>query len=535
MGYDCTLHVVDEEQIGKAFVKALLKGSRPKNGTTADVDIAGKHWDATLQSLAEDPPKRAASTVCQLALVFSSKAQPYHYERGFALSLWADQPDGLHAKFPKSLTESPEMLFKQLLKQHPKLRGNFPTAFDGNGSTGTFISSKKVSKALKWVEGQVKKYDESDRELFRGLLLVLRHCAEHELAYWEGTDMPVPMATMQAAGAEARRVGRSFKWPDYGYEPLTQSGDIFVCAYRLGPNKEARTAIADFSAWPPALTWLEEYAVCASVSKTGKLVTVAAKPGECDYTVRLRKRARPDSEVQELSCERKLLGENGYDWASFLEEQVVGVIKFKKDKTPKRYPQFQEGVTLRDDKTFAAAADNHDDHFGDEPLRVGIAQTGDGSQVLVWRDGGFEKVKRRWQKTFPLATAPSYDDFSSVPAGPDGFFYLANRCLYEVHRGEPSIRHLFKLSNIMYLRPGPEGSLLLYEGSNKTGDWGKLYWPELNQMASLKPKLLPDVAKRDLHDLFWLESQQRLLVFTAEEVWFIPYAQIQELPRSEVI
>lgn len=534
MGYDCTLHVVDEKRISKVFAKLLEAGERPQKGMEADIDVLTEYWDSAIKSLADDPPEIACSTICQLALVFSSKTQPYHYERGFALNLWPDQPGGLKAEFPQSLTDSPEVLFKQLAKQHPKLEGNFPTAFDGNWSTGTFISSQKVSKALKWVEAQVKKYAEGDQALFRGLLLVLRHCAQNGFAYWEATDLPIPMAQIQVAGAAERREERSFKWPDYGYEPLTQSGDLFICAYRLGPSKEARTAIVDFGIWPPKLTWLPEYAKCASISKTGKLLTVAVSPESGPYAVRLRDQAHPESEIRQLSCDRKLLSENGYDWAGFFGEQVVGVIQFKKDKTPKRYPQFQDGAALCDDKSFIAAKDDHADHFGYEQLRVGVAQTGDGSEVFVWRDGGFERTKQQFQKTFPLVAAPSYDDLSSVLAGPDGFFYLANRCLYEVHRGKSSVQHLPKLSNIMYLRPGPEDSLLLHEGDNKAGDWGKLYWPQSRELVSLKPKLLPDVPKRDLRGLFWLASQQRLLAFANREVWFVPYAEIQKLPRTKV-
>lgn len=534
MGYDCTLHVVDEKRISKVLVKLLEAGERPQNGMAADIDVLTEYWNGAQKSLADDPPEIACSTICQLALVFSSKTQPYHYERGFALNLWPDQPDGLKAEFPRPLTDSPETLFKQLVKIHPKLKDNFPTAFDGNWSTGAFISSKKVSKALKWVESQVQKYDEGDRELFRGLLLVLRHCVQNQLAYWEATDLPIPMAQIQVAGAAERRVERSFKWPDYGYVPLAQSSELFVCAYRPGPDKQARTAIADFGTWPPKLTWLPEYATCAHISNAGKLVTVAAEPGLVVYTVRLRDQACPESAIQTLSCKRTLLGENGYGWAGFFGEQVVGVIQFKKDKTPKRYPQFQEGAELRDDKSFVAAKDNHRDHFGSEPVRVGIARTGDGSEVFIWGEGGFEKVKQRFQRTFPLVAAPSYDGFSSVPAGPEGFFYLANRCLYEVHRAKPSVQHLPKLGNIMHLRSGPEDSLLLHEGDNKAGDWGKLYWPQSREFMSLKPELLPDVPKRDLRGLFWLASQQRVLAFADKEVWFLPYSEIQKLPRTKV-
>jgi hypothetical protein len=86
----------------------------------------------------------------------------------------------------------------------------------------------------------------------------------------------------------------------------------------------------------------------------------------------------------------------------------------------------------------------------------------------------------------------------------------------------------------MEVRPGPESSLLLLEGDNKAGDWGKLYWPQSHEFVSLKPEILPDLPKRDLRAVFWLESQQRLLAFADEEVWFIPYTELKNLPRRKV-
>jgi hypothetical protein len=91
-----------------------------------------------------------------------------------------------------------------------------------------------------------------------------------------------------------------------------------------------------------------------------------------------------------------------------------------------------------------------------------------------------------------------------------------------------------KLDNIMHLRPGPEGSLLLNEGDNKSGDWGKLYWPQSMQLARIRPNLLPDISKRDLRQLYWLDLQKKLLAFTDKSIWYIPLEEIEKLPRTKV-
>ncbi len=560
MGYDCTLHVVDEKHINETFVKALLDGKKPE---TLDDEL----WAEALKSLAEDPAESACSSICQLALIYASGIQPYHYERGFALCLWPDQPDGLDAKFPAKFADSPEVLFRELVNRFPKLKGSFPIEFSGNWSTGIFVPSEKVSAALKWVEARVLDYEEGNRELFRGLLLVLQHCAKHNLAYWEGTDLPIPQATMEAEGAGARRAARSFKWPDPGFEPLACHGSVFVCKASL-PREVAGTAVVDFSTWPPTLNLVDEYALSACFTDTGKLVTVARGVNQSSYTVRVRASPTVDAEVQELSGDKSILGENGYEQAVLYREQVVAQRWFQKGKTPKRYPQFQQGAELLDNKTFSAPRDNHKDHYGREYVRFGVARTSDGSEIFIWGDGGYEPRNNqgtedpkppRWtqralcrvsqtlwprlagestadefQKTFSLGDDRSFDNWTSVAAGSDGFYYLRNRGLYEIHRGAAVFRHLPKLTNIMQLKSGPENSLLLKEGDNKAGDWGKLYWPDSRQITRLKPALAPEVPCGDLRALHWLESQKRLLVFSDKEVWFVTWEEIQQLPRTKV-
>jgi hypothetical protein len=544
MGYDCTLHAVDEKQISQAFEKLLVAGEAEDE--SADENEDRELWDQILTSLAEEPPSESASLVCQMALVIASKSQPYHYQRGFALCLWPEQPDGLDARMPEELTDSPEILFGRLLEKYPQLRGKFPRKFSGNWSTGVFISSQKVPEALRWVENRAGEFAEGDRRLFRGLELVLQHCARHKLAYWEGTDLPVPMAEISPEGAKERRASRAFRWPDTGYLPLASHGSLFICKYYLGPDAKARTALADFSVWPPSIQWLPEFATCASFSPAGKLATIASEPDKYFYTVRLRSCAKPEAELQELTVPNpELVGENGFGWCGFLGEQVMATLHFEKRKTPKRYPLFQRGTLLEEDKTFRPARDRHKDppwwssffrtgYVGDcESIRAGVARTGSGAEVFIWGEHGHEPSNNGFRQTFNLGPDPARArDWTSVAAGADGFFYV-NSSLYEIHRGAAPIPHLPELTNIMEIRSGPDGSLLLLEGDNKAGDWGKLYWPQARQIVRLKPDLLRDIEPDSLREFHWLEGKRMLLAFTSEEVWPVPWEEIEKLPRSK--
>jgi hypothetical protein len=555
MGYDCTLHAVDERQIGPEFEKLLLERGSEADSTDEDEeqDLSGQ----ILTSLAEETPAESTSLICQMALVIASKTHPYHYERGFALCLWPELPDGLDARLPQELTGSPETLFGSVMEKYPQLRGRFPKKFSGNLSTGTFIPAKNVPATLEWIEKKVAKFAEGDRGIFRGLLLVLQYCARHHLAYWEGTDLPVPMAKISPEGAEERRANRCFQWPDPGYEPIARLGNLFVCEYVLGPNDDARTALADFSVWPPSVQWLPEYATNAAFSPAGKLVTVAAEPGKYFYTVRLRNSAKSEAEIQELDiADTSSVGENGYDWCGFLGEQVVSMLKFQKGKTPERRPLFQQGNLLVEDKTFRAAKDRHTNRSrlaslfhkgygsGREFIRAGLARTGSGAEVFIWGEHGHERSEHGFRKTFDLgAEASGSGEWSTAPAGADGFFYV-NRSstpmdtdkpsLYEIERGAAPVPHLPKLTNIMEVHRGPDGSLLLREGMSKSGDWGKLYWPQTREVVGLKPNLLPDVDPDDVHALDWLDEKRMLLVFTAKEVWPVAWADIETLAKKKV-
>lgn len=542
MGFDCTLHAVDEEEISGKLVPALVSGMAPKKAFEGKDRVL---WKQTMRSLAEDSPEDAASIVCQLALIFASQSHPYHYERGFALSLWPRQPDGKDVTFPKELIDSPESLFSGLVKKYPKLGGQFPTEFSGNWSAGVFIPAKKIPKALKWVENQVNQYEEGDKRLFRGLLLVLQHCVKQKLAYWEGTDLPIPLAKMSPEGGKNRRAERSFKWPDdEGCTPLCRQGNSFVCSR----DDQTRTVIADFSVWPPSLHWLPEYSIDAAFSPKGKLVTVAAKPEKYFYSVRLR--SNPTEKTFETLAlpDSSMIGENGYESCAFLGEQVVSMLWYERNKSPKRYPLFQQGKHLVEDKSFRPARDLHKSSSDwannpeDESLVIRVVRTGDGSEVLIWGEHGFElsgdtagaSSSNRFRKTFTLAGAADDSDWTSVSAGPDGFFYIGERLLYEIHRGASSILHLPKITNIMEVRPGPDSSLLLKEGDNKPGDWGKIYWPEARQIIRLKPDLIPEMDPDDLRHMFWLEDKRQLLAFFDEEVWHVPWEEIEKLPRTKV-
>src|SRR3954471_11170961 len=114
MGYDCTLHLIDENAIRDSFVPRLLKRSRKETPLDRVHSTAKDLWGQVRKALREDGGDEAASMVCQLAVMFAACSLPHHYERGFALSLGEDQQRNVAARFPAELRFSPESLFTEV-------------------------------------------------------------------------------------------------------------------------------------------------------------------------------------------------------------------------------------------------------------------------------------------------------------------------------------------------------------------------------------------------------------------------------------
>lgn len=184
MGFDCTLHVVDEALIRNEFVPRLLGKKRVVSAF--DLRLDSRHiWHRVRKALKKKrferefcSPKLAAILVSQFAVVYCASVLPYHYERGMCLSTrYYDK------KAVKKYRGNPEELFGELITVYPELEGQFPQEFEQNYCTGIYIPSINVHKLLKRFS--------TEYENFRGLWLILKYAEQHGLAYWEGTDLPL--------------------------------------------------------------------------------------------------------------------------------------------------------------------------------------------------------------------------------------------------------------------------------------------------------------------------------------------------------
>ncbi|MBI5095415.1 MAG: hypothetical protein HZB26_23655 [Candidatus Hydrogenedentes bacterium] len=536
MGYDCTLHVVDEKAIRERFVPKLLGRSDARSPFDERDDTADL-WDEVRTALTQCVdgdgdsigPEGQASLVTQLAVMYSAAEHPSHYERGFCLSLWEDLPDGLAAKVPKKHLGDPEKLFGDLITEYPTLKGAFPKRIRSNWCTGFYVPAENVAELLKWAERRVKRYPKPDRRLFRGLLLVLKHAAANGLAYWEGADLPVANTIPVAPATPRRSDLEEFESPDKIYlQYIGGEGHLLAFSHGVGFPQDCRTVVMDFSTWPPTHTTIPEYAVSANRSPNGQWVTVSMTSDQA-YVYQ--------TQVGPIPGKRRLLlpankVNRTLKWAGFIGHRVVAVLgptrycPSDKDYAPP-VPLFEKDGQLVPVGGLPASPER--------PHAYGIGKLSDGSDIFLWSGDGYELRGNAFELTFPIQAHTYTSEFTTIPLEPDGFFYTSNRGLYSVFRGQEPVRHVKRLDNIMYISPGPKGAILLTEGRNKRGDLGKLYFPEENTIIYITPDLFEDEDPEAIRTLHWVESCGRLIAATAHRFWAVPFESVLSLPRHNAL
>lgn len=533
MGYDCTLHVVDEKMIREQFVPRLL--GRPSVRSPFDeTRDAAELWTNVRAALTqmergEEAPETVASFICQFAIAYCAAELPYHYERGFCLSLWPEQAEAVAANVPENFLGDPEPLFADVVAEHPALKGRFPAAIESNYCPGFFVPAEKVPGLLAWVEQRVGSFSKPDRSLFRGLILVLKQAAQRGLAYWEGTDLPVPgMVTIMPPAEQRRADLEEIQSPGGIYLKYVGHADpIIVFAHSTGFPTDCRTAFADLNTWPPRFAITDEYALSSARSRKGRWVT-ASMTTDRPYLYRVRISDRPSGQkIQLLPPDER---ENGIQWADFLGEQVIAVLSSKVVYPAKTllpaYPLWEQ------DKCLVPVEGLQPSH--EQFPTFGVIHLNDGGEVLIWDGDGYELHNGRFEHAFGLKAKWSVHDRSPMTAfGPDGFFFLSNRELYSVCRGQSPVRHLPNLNNIMSISAGPTGAVLLREGNNELGDLGKLYFPEEGVFLRVEPDLFEDEDPDEIRSIHWAGSCGRLVAATRSRLWAVPVDSVLRLPRLQ--
>ncbi|WP_067548613.1 hypothetical protein [Nocardia crassostreae] len=534
MGYDCTLHLVDEAAIREEFVPRLLGLSEEPTALDRVHPGAAEVWEQVRALLDGEDPAAAAAAVCVAAVMFSACSLPYRYERGQAFSLSIGQPGRVFPdEFPLRAAYEPDDLFTELVAAHPQLHGRFPYAFSGNYATGVYIPADHVAEVLTWVEEQIAPLPKGEQRGYRGLLAVLRAAVDRKLAYWEATDLAVPAAGEFPGDPElmwARYLGNDGT-PAAAVEtaassPMASILDDIHDGHLMCHHDSSTPGVElwDLAAWPPrcALRRNEFWVVAARSPEGGWLAFATtdtkARPrefgpilvdGSADAPRALPAKGPDGADLYAHECH--FLGTRPV----VLHEVKTHLLRFGKmaigDPLPGPLWLGESGAWEQIPGIAPAAVAKSVLGDAQRPM-TGTARLADGDTVLLWDGDGYELDAEGtgFVRTFALAAKSSHVDFTSVPAGDDGFFYLSDRDLYEAHRGAEPIRHVPAWTNVMAVRPGPQGGLLLKFGGTDSGDVGVLYFPADGTHIPLLPELFDD--KDSYSSLYWSEPADRIVV-----------------------
>lgn len=467
-------------------------------------------------------------------IFFSASSLPYHYERGFALSLWSGLGK-LALEYPQELAFSPEPLFADVVSRYPALAGKFPRWFTGNYSTGVFIPAGRAPEVLAWVEGKVAAFTKGDRQRFKGLLRVLRAAVQKELAYWEATDVVIPMTNQSVGDSKLMTAGflgneQGTSGPQVEQAPIEGRFNRFnwkLIDHWLvsGDMKPFGTCFWDLSVWPPRLAHtLPAYVKSVARSRDGRwlLLSETDPAAKKPYVFRPRifsDLGRPaDEELPQIDGSE--IGFVGNIPIIFHTKLLL------KPGEKQRLPHwFFDG-------SWQPAPGLPD--LSGKP-KTGVVQLADGGNVVIWGEDGYEWNGERFERTFALFLKPSHDDWTWAPTGTDGsgFFYLSLRSLYATHRifRGRKVKPRVTGWNIRSVGRGPSGSLLLRLGDNDDGDVAKLFFLAERTYIHIEPEMFDD---GDYEFIYWSETADRFIVARGGKFLSVPTSAVLSLPRHSL-
>jgi hypothetical protein len=555
MGYDCTFHVINEQAIRDRFVPKLLQRTDEQTELDRVMEESESLWEKARNALngqhPDEPeevasPELAASLICQLAVMFSSCSLPHHYERGLAFSLW----DGLDldgaGEFPQAFAFDPEALFNEVTEEYPALHGQFNRWFTGNYSTGVYVPAEHVPEVLAWLEDKVRALAKGERRPFKGLLAILHTAAARKLGFWEATDLAVPiMGTVPGdPGLMTAAYLQNLKGqPGHYVERAPVEGEVNTYDWSIAEGSlitadqgNWRTSCWDLTTWPPRQVHVvEEFAPYRTRFRDGRWLFFSSenakekprvfRPRVLDADWSWKKVTPVVIDGMEASVSAGgFVGDKLIVFQPF--DSHVGKSQSKLFRPPVMFENagwiLCPGLSPVEGRSLAG--------FIEDPV-CAIAILADGTDLLLWDGDGYECRNSKFELTFPLAARRREPAWTSLPAGMDGLFYIAGRCLFEAHRGRLPVAHAPDWTNIMYLFPGPQGSIIVREGDNKDGDAAKLYFPQDHSFIHIEPELFDD---NEYSFVYWSQPSDRFLVHYGKEWLSIRTSIVLDQPRFRV-
>ena len=505
MGWDCTLHVVDDTSLAR-FAARFLRGLH--RDAAFDQTYDGDDLIAKVKQLIADDPATGARAFGELALLYVSTETPHLYCRDFALSLWDERRLG--ATLPPKWLTSLETRLPDIVAAYPKIAGLVPTHFDQNFCVGPFVAARDVPALLAYVESVLEAMPPRDALAYRPLLDILTVAAARNLAYWEGTDIDVVQTHAEWLPQRSSPV---IVEPNPFASPLARP--CAIARSRMLVSEHFALHEVDTSTFPPSVLTHEDMQVnAAAFTPWGtEFVRMAT-----DRTVRPFKFS-----YFELPDRTPLDIDPPY---------AIGLARTAKDCLL-LFPQ-----PTTSERTNVRPMVMYSDHRL-EPLQVpdpveaqrveceAIAFA-NGEMLVLW-----DAVVYRWDGLgAPVLlgdTLDAPDDVSAAIALADGSIVGGfGRKLIRVQRdGNPTV--VLPLDNVMALTRGPEDVVVIIEGENPEADAFKLWWPASNEVTHVAHGVL---GLDDRPMFIYYDPEAELLVAARPGTWHaIPWSELAALRR----
>ncbi|MEO8846179.1 MAG: hypothetical protein ABI591_04875 [Kofleriaceae bacterium] len=505
MGWDCTLHVVDDTSLAR-FAARFLRGLH--RGTAFDREFDGDDLIAKVKQLIADDPSTGARALAELALLYVSTETPHLYCRGFALSLW--DPAVMGAVLPAQLLTSVETRIPDVISAYPNIAGHLPARFDGAFCVGPFVTARNVPALLELVEPVVGAMPPREAVTYRPLVEILRVAAARNLAYWEGTDLDVTLARPEWL---PQRPSPVVKLPNPFTSPLARP--CAIDGTRMLVADHVALHELDTRTFPPSVVTHEDTQVNAAAFTPWGTTFVRMAT---DRTVRPFKFSYvelPDRTPLAIEPPFAIgLARPGRDC----------LILFPQATTTER-TNIRPLVMRADHRLESLLVP---DPVETQRVECDAIAFGDGELLVVW-----DAVAYRWDGVgAPVMlgeTLDAPDDLAAVALSDGSIVGGFGHKLLRVARTGTSTPVL-PLDNVTSLARGPNDVLIIGEGENPEGDAYKLWWPATREVTHIPPSVL----ELDERPMFaYYDPIEDLLVAARPGAWHaIPWSELAALRRE---
>ena len=506
MGWDCTLHVVDETSLAR-FGARFLHGLH--RDAAFDQEYDGDDLIAKVKHLIAEDLTTGARALGELALLYVSTETPHVYCRGFALSLWDD--DLMGASLPAKWLGSVETRLPHILAAYPKLGGRIPKMFDANYCIGPMVSARDVPALLAHVHQVLDTMVPAERTRFRPLRDVLEVAASRGLAYWEGTDIDVAQA--HAEWLEPVRPSALRTAPSPLTSPLARP--LAVAGTRMLVGEHFVLHELDTAMFPPGVITYEDMQVAAA----------AFTPWGTDFV-----RMATDRTVRPFKFAYYELPDRTP--LSIAPPYAVGcarptgdsVLLFPQPTTQERADVrplvMRAGVPLEPLDVPEPAASQR--------VECDAIAFGDGTLLVIW-DG----APYRWDgETAPVSLGDTLEapaDLCAAVTLSDGSIVGGfGRQLVRIDR-DGTRTTVLPLDNVMGVAIGPGDVLIIAEGDNPEADVLKLWWPETREVTHVQPDAL---GLTDPPTFVYYDATSELVVAARPGTWHaLPWSELVAMRR----